>query len=75
VREIRGRGLLLGIELDQAGAGARAAAAALREGLLVLPAGEQGEVVELTPSALIGDELLRWAAGALARALRRNPGA
>jgi 4-aminobutyrate aminotransferase-like enzyme len=73
VREIRGRGLLLGIELDEAGAGARAAAAALREGLLVLPAGEQGEVVELTPPALIDDELLRWAAGALVRALERNP--
>jgi 4-aminobutyrate aminotransferase-like enzyme len=73
VREIRGRGLLLGVELDEPGAGARAATAALREGVLVLPAGEQGEVLELTPSALMDDELLRWAALALARTLQRNP--
>lgn len=74
VRDIRGRGLLLGVELDQAEAGARTAASALGEGLLVLPAGERGEVVELTPPALIGDALIRWAAEAFARSLRRDPG-
>jgi 4-aminobutyrate aminotransferase-like enzyme len=51
---VRGLGLLIGIELGRpgapaAGAAARVAGAALREGVLVLPAGDDGEVVELTP--------------------------
>ena len=58
VRQIRGRGLLIGIELcsedgrPAPGGGARVAEAALRKGLLVLPAGGQGEVVEIAPPAL-----------------------
>jgi len=61
VREVRGRGLLIGIELGSddgraaAGAGARVAEAALDQGLLVLPAGRQGEVVEIAPPALVSD--------------------
>jgi 4-aminobutyrate aminotransferase-like enzyme len=54
VAEVRGLGLLIGIELGRpgapaVGAAARVAGAALREGVLVLPAGDDGEVVELTP--------------------------
>jgi len=58
VRLIRGRGLLIGVELcsedgrPAPGGGARVAEAALRKGLLVLPAGGQGEVVEIAPPAL-----------------------
>ena len=58
VRQIRGRGLLIGIELcsedggSAPGGGARVAEAALRRGLLVLPAGDQGEVVEIAPPAV-----------------------
>jgi 4-aminobutyrate aminotransferase-like enzyme len=58
VRRIRGRGLLIGVELcsedgrPAPGGGARVAEAALRKGLLVLPAGGQGEVVEIAPPAL-----------------------
>jgi len=58
VKEVRGRGLLIGIELcaedggSVAGSGAEVAEAALRRGLLVLPAGGQGEVVELAPPAV-----------------------
>jgi 4-aminobutyrate aminotransferase/(S)-3-amino-2-methylpropionate transaminase len=57
VRQVRGRGLLIGIELcsedgsPAAGRAARVAEAALRRGLLVLPAGDQGEVVEIAPPA------------------------
>ena len=61
VRQVRGRGLLIGIELCSAdggpasGGGALVAEAALRLGLLVLPAGGQGEVVEIAPPAVCTD--------------------
>jgi 4-aminobutyrate aminotransferase-like enzyme len=61
VRQIRGRGLLIGIELcsedggSAPGGGARVAEAALSQGLLVLPAGGQGEVVEIAPPAVTSD--------------------
>ena len=58
VREVRGRGLMLGVELrvpGTAGMGPAAAVAkrALDHGLIVLPAGARSEVVELTPPATI----------------------
>lgn len=61
VAQIRGLGLLLGIEVRGRetaleGAGARVAGAALRRGVLVLPAGDAGEVVELTPPVVLTDE-------------------
>lgn len=50
VVEVRGRGLMIGLELEgEAGVGARVAVEALRRGVLLLPAGEEGRVVELTP--------------------------
>ena len=61
VRQVRGRGLLIGIELGPedggpaTGVGARVAEAALGRGLLVLPAGGQGEVVEIAPPAVSSD--------------------
>ncbi len=61
VRQVRGRGLMIGIELGSedggpaAGLGARVAEAALGRGLLVLPAGGQGEVVEIAPPAVSSD--------------------
>lgn len=73
---VRGRGLFLGLELrDPApggtapahGAAVRVAEAALEEGILVLPAGERGHVVELSPPLVVTEEQLRWAAARLAR--------
>jgi len=56
VAAVRGLGLLIGIELCAPGggspapdAGTRVAEEALRRGLLLLPAGADGRVVELTP--------------------------
>jgi 4-aminobutyrate aminotransferase / (S)-3-amino-2-methylpropionate transaminase / 5-aminovalerate transaminase len=50
VVEVRGRGLLIGIELrGEPGIGARVAREALARGVLLLPAGALGEVVELAP--------------------------
>jgi 4-aminobutyrate aminotransferase/(S)-3-amino-2-methylpropionate transaminase len=77
VGEIRGAGLLLGIELVEAGAGsphagsaARVAHAALAEGFIVLPAGEVGHVVELSPPATLTEEQEDAAVAALARVVR-----
>ena len=60
VREVRGRGLAIGVEIQvpnsgepAPGAGARIAEEALARGVIVLPAGEVGEVVELAPPATL----------------------
>lgn len=56
VLDVRGRGLMIGIELrrgEHAAPAARVAEKALDRGLIVLPAGEDGNVVELTPPATI----------------------
>ncbi len=78
VGEVRGRGLFTGVEFlhpggaedarpgPWEGAGPAVAAEALRRGLLVLPAGNRGQVVELTPPLTITREQLEWAADTLA---------
>jgi acetylornithine/succinyldiaminopimelate/putrescine aminotransferase len=58
VREIRGRGLLLGIECDTPGRAARACAGALARGVIALVSGDDGRVVSLTPALGIDPELL-----------------
>jgi len=77
VVDIRGLGLMIGIELAQgdgqtprAGAAVRVARAALEEGVLVLPAGEHGHVVELTPPVELTEEQLTFGVRTLARVLR-----
>jgi len=70
VREVRGQGLLVGVELGSAGAGVRVAEACLRKGLLVLPAGERGEVVELSPPLTTTRPQLEWGARTLAEVIR-----
>jgi 4-aminobutyrate aminotransferase/(S)-3-amino-2-methylpropionate transaminase len=76
VREIRGLGLLLGIELGDGdgrpggvGAGGRVAEALLEVGVLVLPAGAGGNVVEVTPSVYLTEAQLSHAVEALAVAI------
>jgi 4-aminobutyrate aminotransferase/(S)-3-amino-2-methylpropionate transaminase len=84
VGDVRGVGLLIGIELVEedgatpaAGAAARVSTAALEQGLLVLPAGEFGQVIELTPAMVVTDEQVDFAVGVLVgaveRALARDP--
>jgi 4-aminobutyrate aminotransferase/(S)-3-amino-2-methylpropionate transaminase len=71
VGEVRGRGLLLAVELAApdglplAGGGAAVAERALAKGLLVLPAGDVGHVVELTPPAVLTDEQAEWGVATL----------
>ena len=92
VREVRGRGLMLGVELrvpDPASAGAApdadaaadadvgpavaVAGRALDRGLIVLPAGSGGEVVELTPPATISEKELEAGLEVLASAMATRP--
>jgi 4-aminobutyrate aminotransferase-like enzyme len=73
VADVRGLGLLLGIELD-GGRGtvptaARVALGALQRGVIVLPAGDFGNVVELTPAVTLTDEQADHAVAALASAI------
>lgn len=71
VREVRGRGLMIGVELCQGAATAAAVSErALAEGLIVLPAGDEGQVLELTPPATITGTELEQGLEALARAVR-----
>jgi 4-aminobutyrate aminotransferase-like enzyme len=56
VVEVRGRGLLIGVELAGGpGIGAAVAREALRRGVILLPAGARGEVVELAPPVTLTD--------------------
>lgn len=77
VADVRGLGLLLGIELatgeertPATGMGAQVAEAALSLGVLVLPAGAQGHVVELAPPVDLTDEQVECAVDVLAQAIR-----
>ncbi|NNL31071.1 MAG: aspartate aminotransferase family protein [Gemmatimonadetes bacterium] len=77
VGEVRGMGLLVGIDLVEADgrtpaplAGVRVARRALAEGLLVLPAGDVGNVVELTPPVTLADEQVSFVVEVLGRIIR-----
>jgi acetylornithine/succinyldiaminopimelate/putrescine aminotransferase len=60
VRETRGRGLMLGIECEQPAVAHVACQRALERGLILLPSGDAGRVLSLTPPLCIeADMLLR----------------
>lgn len=69
VRDVRGRGLLLAIELDDAAFARSAVERALRAGWITLGEGPQGRTLALTPPLLIAEPLLDAAALALAELL------
>jgi 4-aminobutyrate aminotransferase-like enzyme len=69
VRDLRGTGLLIGIELDSGARVAAIVARLLDRGFLALGAGTRGEVLELTPPLTIAEDDLRRFAGALAELL------
>jgi 4-aminobutyrate aminotransferase-like enzyme len=75
VASVRGIGLLLGIELGRggsrlAGAGAAIAREALGRGLIALPAGDDGHVLELTPPLGLTEEQTAFVARELSAAIR-----
>ena len=70
VVDVRGRGFLIGIELDDPREAARVARDALRSGWIVLGEGEDGRVLTLSPALNIPDPLLDGAVTELAGLLR-----
>lgn len=67
VGEVRGSGLFLGVELVEPGGldplvrgAVRVAEEGLRRGILLLPAGAQGHVVELSPPLVLTEEQASW---------------
>jgi len=66
VRDVRGRGLFVGVEFDERGGGEKLATRALQRGLILLPSSEFGEVVELAPPFVTTREQLEWSVEALA---------
>ena len=85
VQDIRGRGLLVGIELTEMDLkdckntttrinnttiGEKITASALAEGLIVLPAGIDGKVIELTPPAVISEEQIDFGIECLAKVIK-----
>src|SRR6185503_15182966 len=67
VRAVRGRGLLWGVELDEPNAAVRWSRRALAAGVLALPAGARGEVLELLPPAVLTQRQLAVALAGLRR--------
>ena len=74
--EVRGLGLLIGVEIrDRAGApipaaGVNVGERLLRLGVLALPAGDSGEVIELSPPVVLSDGQVRCAVDSVVRAIR-----
>ena len=64
--QVRGKGMMLGLELDGRDPGA-VIKGCLKEGLIVLADGEQGEVLALTPPFDLSDEEISFAAEVIER--------
>lgn len=64
IREVRGRGLMLGLELLSPALALSLVPAALRRGLILLPAGD-GRVLEFVPPLTITPSQIAWCAATL----------
>jgi len=73
VKEVRGVGLLLGIELDASGPGSAILLSdeLLRRGVITLSSGCRGEVLALTPPLCVEEPLLDWCAGQIGEVIRK----
>lgn len=58
VRDVRGRGLMWGIQLDGGATAERLVKACLKKGLILLQAGPAGDVISLTPPLVIEKQQL-----------------
>ncbi len=69
VREIRGRGLMMGVATDSGDRAINAVKGLLRKGVIALPDGPEGDVVAFTPPFSVFPEEIRFGVGALAELL------
>ena len=69
VVDVRGVGLMIGIELESPALALRASRGMLERGYIVITGGTRGEVLTLTPPLTIPEPLLHGAARALREAL------
>ncbi len=69
IRDVRGRGLLLAVEVDTAERADRTCARALASGLIVLPSGDDGRVISICPPLCIDRSLLELAIDLLIEAI------
>ncbi len=67
VKDVRGEGLMLGIEFHESGTGARLMDQLRGQGVIALCAGEKGEVLSITPALNISWELLVQALAKIVR--------
>lgn len=61
VKELRGRGLMWGIEFDRPHRGAELMGILRKRGVIAIPSGRQGEVLSLTPALNIPEEVFHEA--------------
>jgi 4-aminobutyrate aminotransferase-like enzyme len=71
VRDVRGRGLLVGVELESAETAERVVRGALERGWILLGEGEDGRVLALTPALTIPETLIAAAAELLEELVTR----
>jgi 4-aminobutyrate aminotransferase-like enzyme len=69
---VRGRGLMIGIEMESGTRAARVVAEALQRGVLLLPSGPEGEVISITPPLVIEEDQLMDAIAVLKTCVRLN---
>ena len=69
VTEIRGRGLMMGVETDSGNRALGAVKSLLQSGIIALPDGPAGDVVAFTPPYSISADEIRFAADALGKCL------
>ena len=66
IREVRGRGLMLGLELASPALALPLVPRALAQGLILLPAGD-GSVLEFVPPLTIHEDQIAWCLSLLRR--------
>ncbi len=71
IEEVRGRGLMLGLEMASPSLALSLVPAALRAGLILLPAGD-GRVLEFVPPLTISSEQQNWCLETLRELLQAN---
>ena len=69
IADVRGRGLMIGVEMRSPEIARACLIGSLQRGLILLLAGDDGSVVELTPPLILSSEQATWCAQQLASCL------